>query len=339
VNAGGVTDVPGVRVGHWTDSEALTGCTVVILPAGTVASGEVRGGAPGTREWALLDPRRTVASVNAVVMTGGSAFGLAACDGAVRWCEERGMGYPTPAGPVPIVVGMVLFDLGVGDPTVRPGQEQGYAACVRAQAGTEPPLRGRVGAGTGATIAKWRGRDAEGFARPAGMGSAVARSGDLVVGALVAVNAFGEPRGVEPEGPRVPVLPGERDGRAWGWGPHAPEEAGVGAPAGPNVRDGRASGWGPHAPEEAGVGAPAGPNVTATTIGVVVTNAALDKAGCRLAAESGHDGLARALEPAHTAGDGDALVVAATGPVESHVETVRALTAWSVEQAILDACR
>ena len=313
MNAGGVTDVPGVRVGHWTDSEALTGCTVVILPAGTVASGEVRGGAPGTREWALLDPRRTVASVNAVVMTGGSAFGLAACDGAVRWCEERGMGYPTPAGPVPIVVGMVLFDLGVGDPTVRPGQEQGYAACVRAQAGTEPPLRGRVGAGTGATIAKWRGRDAEGFARPAGMGSAVARSGDLVVGALVAVNAFGEPRGVEPEGPRVPVLPGERDGRAWGWGPHAPEEAGVGAPAGPNV--------------------------TATTIGVVVTNAALDKAGCRLAAESGHDGLARALEPAHTAGDGDALVVAATGPVESHVETVRALTAWSVEQAILDACR
>ncbi|HUE58557.1 MAG TPA: P1 family peptidase [Acidimicrobiales bacterium] len=313
MNAGGVTDVPGVRVGHWTDSEALTGCTVVILPAGTVASGEVRGGAPGTREWALLDPRRTVAIVNAVVMTGGSAFGLAACDGAVRWCEERGMGYPTPAGPVPIVVGMVLFDLGVGDPTVRPGPEQGYAACVHAQAGTEPPLRGRVGAGTGATIAKWRGRDAEGFARPAGIGSAVARSGDLVVSALVAVNAFGEPRGVEPEGPRVPVFPGERDGRAWGWGPHAPEEGGVGAPAGPNV--------------------------TATTIGVVVTNAALDKAGCRLAAESGHDGLARALEPAHTAGDGDALVVAATGPVESHVETVRALTAWSVEQAILDACR
>lgn len=293
MNAGGVTDVPGVRVGHWTDSQALTGCTVVILPAGTVASGEVRGGAPGTREWALLDPRRKVASVNAVVMTGGSAFGLAACDGVARWCEERGMGYPTPAGPVPIVVGMVLFDLGVGDPTVRPGPQQGYAACVDARAGTEPQLRGRVGAGTGATIGKWRGRDAEGFARPAGIGSAVVRAGDLVVGALVAVNAFGEPRGIDSDGPRVPVLPDEAGGSV----------------------------------------------VTATTIGVVVTNAGVDKAGCRLAAESGQDGLARALDPAHTAGDGDALVVAATGSVESHVETVRALTAWSVEQAILDACR
>jgi L-aminopeptidase/D-esterase-like protein len=293
MNAGGVTDVPGVRVGHWTDTEALTGCTVVILPAGTIASGEVRGGAPGTREWALLDPRRTVGTVNAVVMTGGSAFGLAACDGVVRWCEERGMGYPTPAGPVPIVVGMVLFDLGVGDPTVRPGPDQGFAACVNARGGTEPQLRGRVGAGSGATIGKWRGRDAEGFARSAGIGSAVARSGDLVVGALVAVNALGEPRGIESEGPRVPVLPDQ---------------------IGESV-------------------------ITATTVGVVVTNAALDKAGCRLAAESGHDGLARALEPAHTAADGDALVVAATGSVESHMETVRALTAWSVEQAILDACR
>ena len=293
MNAGGITDVPGVRVGHWTDIEALTGCTVVLLPSGTVASGEVRGGAPGTREWALLDPRRTVGSVNAVVITGGSAFGLAACDGVVRWCEERGMGYPTPAGPVPIVVGMVLFDLGVGNPTVRPGPEQGYAACVDARAGTEPTLQGRVGAGTGATIGKWRGRDSEGFARPAGIGSAVARSGEVVVGALVAVNAFGEPRGEEIGGPRVPVLPDEAGGSV----------------------------------------------VTATTVGVVVTNALLDKAGCRLAAESGHDGMARALEPVHTAADGDALVVAATGSVSSHVEIVRALTAWSVEQAILDACR
>ena len=293
MNAGGITDVAGVRVGHWTDDEALTGCTVVLLPAGTVASGEVRGGAPGTREWALLDPRRTVGIVNAVVMTGGSAFGLAACDGVVRWCEERGMGYPTPAGPVPIVVGMVLFDLGVGDPTVRPGPEQGYAACVGARARTEAQLHDRVGAGTGATIGKWRGRDAEGFARPGGIGSAVARSGEVLVGALVAVNAFGEPRGEEIGGPRIPALPDDAGGSV----------------------------------------------VTATTIGVVATNAVLDKAGCRLAAESGHDGLARALEPAHTAADGDALVVAATGSVSSHVEIVRALTAWSVEQAILDACR
>ncbi|HEX6392037.1 MAG TPA: P1 family peptidase [Acidimicrobiales bacterium] len=290
--AGGVTDIAGVRVGHWTDTEAETGCTVVILPAGTVASGEVRGGAPGTREWALLDPRRTVANVDAVLITGGSAFGLAASDGVVRWCEERGFGYPTPAGPVPIVVGMVLFDLGVGDPSVRPAADNGYAACVDARDADEAVLRGRVGAGTGATIGKWRGRGAEGFARPAGLGSAIARSGDVVVGALMAVNAFGEPRGAEFEGPRLPVLPEE----------------------GASV-------------------------IAATTVGVVVTNATLDKGACRLVAESGHDGMARALEPAHTAADGDALVVAATGSVSAHVETVRALGAWAVEQAILDACR
>lgn len=290
---GGIVDVPGVRVGHWTDDEAMTGCTVALLPAGAVASGEVRGGAPGTREWALLDPRRSVGTLSAVVLTGGSAFGLAACDGVMRWCEERGLGYPTPAGPVPIVVGMVLFDLGVGDPSVRPGPEQGYLACVDARAVGEAVLRGRVGAGAGATIGKWRGRGADGFARPAGIGSAVAHSGDLIVGALTAVNAFGEPRDAKEKGPRIPVLPDPEDSSS----------------------------------------------VVATTIGVVVTNARLDKLACRQAAEAGHDGLARALEPAHTGGDGDALVVAATGSEDAHIETVRALTAWTVEQAILDACR
>ena len=121
-----ITEVPGVRLGHWQDLEARTGCSVVLLPAGTVASGEVRGGAPGTREWALLEPGRLVDRVSGVVLTGGSAFGLAACDGVARWCEERGIGWPTAAGPVPIVVGAVLYDLGVGDPNVRPGPEKGY---------------------------------------------------------------------------------------------------------------------------------------------------------------------------------------------------------------------
>src|SRR5579862_1306693 len=154
-----ITAVPGVRVGHWTDEVARTGCTVVLLPAATTASGEVRGAAPGTREWALLEPGRSVDRVNAVVLTGGSAFGLASCDGVVRWCEERGVGHPTSAGPVPIVVGMVLFDLGVGDPARRPGAAEGYAASVAARSGREAIGTGRVGAGTGATIAKWRGRD------------------------------------------------------------------------------------------------------------------------------------------------------------------------------------
>jgi L-aminopeptidase/D-esterase-like protein len=285
-----------VRVGHWSDEQARTGCTVVLLPAGTTASGEVRGAAPGTREWALLEPGRTVQHVDAVVLTGGSAFGLAACDGVVGWCEQRGIGYPTPAGPVPIVVGLVLYDLGVGDPSVRPGPDEGRAACASAVAGAEAVGRGRVGAGTGATIGKWRGGD---VVRPGGLGSAVARQGQLIVAALLAVNSVGEPRppGDVLSSPRVPLapqpLPAQRS---------------------------------------------AGNALQATTIGVVVTNAILDKVGCLRMAESGHDGLARAIDPVHTGADGDALVTAATGEVRApSLETVRALAAWVVEQAVHDA--
>jgi L-aminopeptidase/D-esterase-like protein len=287
-----ITEVPGVRVGHWTDESALTGCTVVLLPPGCVASGEVRGGAPGTREWALLDPRRTVDRIDAVVLTGGSAFGLAACDGVARWCEERGIGFATRAGPVPIVVGMVIYDLGVGDPSVRPGPAEGYAACEGARDGPRAVGSGRVGAGCGATIGKWRDPMA---ARASGLGSAVVRDGDVIVAALMVVNALGEPRTGEFRGPRVPTGPGA---------------------------GGRAEG-----------------GVEATTVGIVVTNASLDKTGCLLVAESGHDGLARALDPVHTAADGDALVAAATGDVVAHVEKIRALAAWAVEQAIADAVR
>jgi len=142
-----LTDVPGVRVGHWTDPVAETGCTVVLFPAGTVGSGEVRGGGPGTREFDLLDPVRTVHRLDAAVLTGGSAFGLAACDGVMRWCEERGLGLPIKGGPVPIVAGAVLYDLAVGDGRIRPGPAEGYAACEAAVAGPFPT--GRVGAGTG----------------------------------------------------------------------------------------------------------------------------------------------------------------------------------------------
>src|SRR5260370_25755504 len=137
-----ITDVPGVRVGHWTDRTGQTGCTVVLFPHGTVASGEVRGGAPGTREWDLLAPERTVAHLDAVVLAGGSAYGLDACNGVARWCEERGLGFPTAAGPVPIVVGAVLYDLARGDPHARPGTEAGYAAGVGAHGGDRGTGRG-----------------------------------------------------------------------------------------------------------------------------------------------------------------------------------------------------
>jgi L-aminopeptidase/D-esterase-like protein len=273
-----ITDVPGVTAGHWTDERALTGCTAILFPEGTLASGEVRGGAPATREFELLAPERTVERIDAVLLCGGSAFGLAACDGAMRFCEEAGRGFPTPAGPVPIVVGAGLFDLAVGDPSVRPGAPEGYRACAAAQGG-EPLAAGRVGAGAGATVGKWRGEP-----RPAGLGMATERDGDLVVSALAAVNAWGDaydPSGGAPPPVTPPPFP-------------------------------RAS----------------------TTLAVVATNAALTKLDCLRVAQSGHDGLARTLEPAHTAFDGDAVVAAATGAVAAEPELVRLLAARAVAAAV-----
>jgi len=182
-----ITEVNGVLVGHWTNDVARTGCTVALFPEGTVASGEIRGGAPATRDFALLEPGRLVERLDAVVLSGGSAFGLAACDGVMGLLEQRGIGFETKAGPVPIVVGMALFDLGEGDSSVRPGPDDGgHAAEV---ATDQAPALGRVGAATGATVSKWRGPDHVG---PGGLGGAVARCGDVVVAALMAVNASGD---------------------------------------------------------------------------------------------------------------------------------------------------
>jgi L-aminopeptidase/D-esterase-like protein len=282
-----ITDVDGVRVGHWTDREARTGCTVVLFPEGTVASGEVRGGAPATREFALLEPSRMVERLDAVVLSGGSAFGLAAADGAMRWLERRGVGFATGAGPVPIVVGMSLFDLMVGDGSVRPGPEEGFLACESAAAGAVEV--GAVGAGTGATVDKWRGAA---HRRPGGLGTATVRSGDVVVSALLAVNAFGDAsEGSEDD---VDSLP--------------PTEA-------------RADAFGN------------------TTLGVIATNARLDKTGCHLVAQGGHDGLARALFPPHTRVDGDAVVAATVGTTEAALDRVRAMAVLAVERAVRRACR
>lgn len=181
-----ITEVSGILVGHDTDPVGLTGCTVVLCPPGTVGSGEVRGGAPGTRETDLLRPGMLVQEVHAVLLTGGSAFGLAAADGVMRFLEERGIGFDTQVARVPIVPAAVLFDLAVGDPGARPDAASGYRACTAA--GTEV-AEGSVGAGTGATVAKVHGLE---HAVRGGIGTASAREGDLVVGALVAVNALGE---------------------------------------------------------------------------------------------------------------------------------------------------
>lgn len=324
-----ITDVAGVRVGHVTDPVGRTGCTVVLLPAGTVASGEVRGGAPATREVALLDPARTVARLDALVLSGGSAFGLVAADGVMRFCEERGMGVPTPAGPVPIVVGLSLYDLAVGDARARPGPADGYAACEAATAG--PVEVGAVGAGTGATIGPgWRARDgsrgsgaAGGDVRaaraPGGLVGAGVTVGGITVATLVAVNSAG--------------APGGDDAAA------VDTAAAVLDPAG--------------APGDAA--ARGGPALFGnTTVGIVVTDAPLDKMGCHHLAQGAHDGLARALFPAHTRVDGDAFVAAsvagdrpgpgsatgAAGPGrEADVDTIRSLTVHVVARAVATLAR
>jgi L-aminopeptidase/D-esterase-like protein len=198
-----ITRVEGIRAGHWTDAAGRTGCTVVLPPPGTVGSGEVRGGAPGTRETDLLRPGTLVNEVHAVLLSGGSAFGLAAATGVVRWLEERDIGFDAGVATVPIVPAAVLFDLGVGDPRARPDESSGYAAC-EAAAG-DAVEEGPVGAGTGATVAKLYGPER---AVPGGVGTAAVEEGGTVVAALAAVNAYGEI--VDADGGVVAgALPGE----------------------------------------------------------------------------------------------------------------------------------
>ena len=282
----------GVLVGHWTDDVARTGCTVVVFPQGTTASGEIRGGAPATRDFALLAPERTVSQIDAAVLSGGSAFGLAAADGVMRWCEEKGRGFETRGGRVPIVVGLSLYDLTEGDGSVRPGPEAGYAAALAADEG--PLALGEVGAGTGATINKWRGAENR---EPGGLGSSLLQVDDVLVGALVAVNASGE----------------INDG---------------------TVQQALAEGTYQHKSADPFAECEDGEAQANTTIGVIATNATLDKGECHRVARSGHTGMARALLPAHTDGDGDALVVGATGRVEAEVGLVRLMAAAAVEAAI-----
>ncbi len=204
-----ITDVPGVQVGHWTDPVGMTGCTVVVVPEPNVVTVEIRGAAPGTRETALLQPGMRVEQVQAILLTGGSAFGLAAADGVMARLEAEGRGHPTPAGLVPIVPAAVVFDLLRGDPTARPGPDQGAAAFDAATA--EPVMQGRVGAGAGATVANWRRFEDP---LPSGLGSFSVDWPGVVVGALAVVNGVGDGFTLEGEpitgGPAVargPVLP------------------------------------------------------------------------------------------------------------------------------------
>lgn len=275
-----------MHVGHWTDVDARTGCTVLRFLTDVVASGEVRGGAPATREFALLEPTRMVETVHAVCLSGGSAFGLGASDGVALALRDENVGLETKHGRIPIVVGLSLYDLGVGDSARWPGAVEGAEALDSA---TVSFTVGRVGAGTGATVGKWRGVEA---VSDAGIGFATVAKGDLSVCALVAVNAVGDV--VRQSAP----LAEEIVAGTFEW----PE------------------------PDST-----LGEN---TTIGVIATNADLTKTQCRSVAEAGHDGLARAIVPAHGPSDGDALVVVAKPEIEADLAAVRLLAAVAVQQAI-----
>ncbi len=271
----------GFRIGHWTDAAARTGCTVVIAPQGTRGGVDVRGGGTGTREIEALSPLANADGPGAVLLTGGSAFGLAAADGVMRWLADRGVGRPTPSGVVPLVPAAVVFDLAEGESGVRPGPEEGYAACERASAGV--PKRGPIGAGTGAAVGKLLGRDR---ATQGGVGYAaqMLATGELVAAVAVA-NAFGD----------VVALDGQL----------------LGAPRGERgelVRTADRLAELPAPPEPL-----SGRTVGNTTLACVLTDASLDKRSCAIVARMASAGIARAVNPAFTPLDGDVVFCLASG--------------------------
>lgn len=305
---GSLTDVVGVRVGHFTDPRRPTGCTVVLAEGGAVCGVDVRGGAPGTRETDVLDPVNTVGVVHAIVLSGGSAFGLETAAGVVRYLEEKGTGLAVGVVRVPIVPAAVLFDLGVGDPKIRPDAKAGYEAARVAS--FEPVPEGCVGAGAGATVGKLLG---PGRAMKCGIGSASIRWGNgLVVGALVAVNALGDV--VDPTTGKTVAGARTADGRALRGAVDA-------------LRAGERG--------EAPLGG------ESTTLGVVATNARLTKAEATKVAQMAQDGLARAIRPVHTPWDGDTVFALATGEVDVGEPALIAgiLAAEAVAEAVVRAAR
>ncbi|MSQ21888.1 MAG: peptidase S58 family protein [Dehalococcoidia bacterium] len=285
-----ITHVQGIEVGHYTDLEHATGCTVVLCRGGAVGGVDIRGSAPGTRETDLLRPGNLVEHIHAIVLSGGSAYGLDAASGVMRYLEERGIGFRMGDIVVPIVPAAILYDLGLVTSKVRPGPQEGYRACEAASAGLV--AEGSVGAGTGATVGKALGMSR---AVKGGLGTASADLGDgLIVGAIAAVNAAGSV--VDPETGRIIAGPRQEDNRGY----HNTVEL----MAQPGFRR-------PQAAAEARVN---------TTLGVIATNAPLTKEQANKLAERGQDGLALAIRPCHTMGDGDAVFSLATGTWEGTVD-------------------
>ena len=311
--ADAITDVRGIQVGQHTDARRPTGCSVVLARGadggGAVAGVDVRGAAPGTRETDLLDPANLVQQVHAVLLSGGSAWGLDAAAGVMRWLEEHGIGLPVGSAPgqlVPIVPAAVLFDLHVGDARIRPGADAGYAACVAAS--SAPPAQGNVGAGAGAVVGKLFGMDS---AMKGGIGTASMRVGEVTVGALIAVNALGD---VVDPATGAPI-------------------AGARSPDGKALRHSVRAMLAGEAPQAILAG-------SNTTIGVIATDAPLTKARAQRLAGAGHDGLARAIRPVHTMSDGDTLFALSTGHAPAiDFNVLCAMAGEAVARACVNAVR
>jgi L-aminopeptidase/D-esterase-like protein len=301
--SGCITDVPGITVGHAHDLQALTGCTVIICQQGAVGGVDQRGGAPGTRETDLLRPQHLVERVHAVLLTGGSAYGLDAAGGVMRFLEERGVGFETGAARVPIVPAAVIYDLALGRAYVRPDSAMGYQACLNAASG--PVAQGCVGAGTGASVGKLLGMH---FAMKSGLGSASLSLGNgLVVSALVVVNALGDV--IDPaNGQTIAGVRAESGGFAGALDVLVSQAGGLKFSS-----------------------------LTHTTIGVVGTNAVLSKEQACLVAQMAQDGLARTLVPAHTLMDGDTIFTLATGELPADPNLVGAFAAEVFARAVLNA--
>ena len=300
---GFVTDIDGIRVGHFTESRRPTGCTVILYEPGAVTGVDVRGSAPGTRETDLLKPTNLVDKVNAILLSGGSAFGLEAATGVMRYLEEQNAGFATPAGKVPIVPAAILYDLNVGDAKIRPNADAGYKACVNAKSG--PVEEGSVGAGAGATVGKIGG----GRPMKGGIGtSSIRLANGLVVGAIVAVNCVGDV--IDPKTGKIVAGARTPDGKSF-----------------VNIMDAYRAGQAGATP------------LQNTTIGVVATKARFDKTQMTKIAEMAHDGMARAINPTHTPSDGDTLFAMSTGSSNAtpNLTAIGALAAEAVSEAILRA--
>ncbi len=299
------TDIEGIDVGHAQNLNAATGCTVILCGDGATAGVDVRGGAPGTRETDLLNPVNMVQKIHAVMLAGGSAFGLDAAAGIMQYLEEKKIGFDVGVTRVPIVCGAVLFDLTLGDFKIRPDKEMGYSACVNAT--KTFCSQGNVGAGTGATVGKILGMNR---AMKSGLGCYALQVGDLKVGALVAVNCLGDV--IDPETGKKLAGPLSVDGKALA----DTEDIMIQAYADKkNLFSGN------------------------TTIGVVATNAAFDKAQVTKLASMAQNGYARTMRPAHTMVDGDTIFTLSTGGVSADLSVAGLLAARVMERAVVNAVK